>query len=252
VNFECSLKHVTVTQPAACPINFLREALMPSYLEWIMIVTLLGSVPAHAQAIVCPDPRFEVLSDDDALSQNICSITQEATQRLAACNVFLSDTRQISIEVMTEMPERCFGLYHCGKDLIQIPAPETMQLMRKSDSSLSHVSRESFFRSIIVHELAHAAFDEQPCPFESCVTASEYIAYTMQIMSLPASDIATFEAGLDMNKKISRDALNPIILYMKPDMFLSWAWIHLQQRPDPCTYIDQVMQGMIRMDHERP
>lgn len=225
---------------------------MPRCLEWIMIATFLGSFPANAQSIVCPDPRFEVRSDDAVLAQNICSITQEAAKQLAACNVSLSDTRHISIELMTEMPEPCFGLYHCGKDLIQIPSPETMQSMRKPDSSLSHVSNEPFFRSIIVHELAHAAFDEQPCPFESCVTASEYIAYTMQIMSLPDADIATFEATLDMNKKISRDALNPIILYMKPDTFLSWAWIHLHQRPDPCTYIGQVMQGMIRMDYEHP
>ena len=225
---------------------------MASPLKWIMITTLLGAIPANAQSTLCPDSRFEVLSDDAALTQQVCSIAQQAAEQLVACNIQISDSRHVRIEVMTEMPEACLGLYHCGKDIIQIPTPDTMQSMRKADSSLSHVSRQRFFRSILTHELAHAAFDEQPCPFESCITASEYIAYTMQIMSLPDADIAILEAGLDMDKKVSRDSLNPVTLYMNPDIFLSWAWIHLQQRPDPCAYIGDVMAGRIRMDYERP
>ncbi|WP_139784630.1 hypothetical protein [Roseovarius sp. A-2] len=220
-------------------------------LESILIAILLGGLPANAQSVVCPDPRFVILSDDGTPAHRVCRIAQEAAERLAACNVPLSDTRRIRIELMPEMLEACLGLYHCGKDLIQIPTPDTMQSMRAADSSLSHVPPEPFFRGILTHELAHAAFDAQPCPFESCITASEYIAYTMQIMSLPAADIATFESGLKMHKKISRDALNPITLYMNPDIFLSLAWIHLHQRSDPCAYIGDVMQGRIRMDYER-
>jgi len=225
---------------------------MPVWLGRIVIATLVTVTPAAAEPLDCPDPRFEVLSDDDALAQKVCAYAQESAEKLAACNVHLSRTRRIRIDVVAEMPEKCLGLYHCGEDKIQIPVPEIMQSMRLAESRLSHVSPEAFFRSIIVHELAHAAFDEMTCPFGSCITASEYIAYNMQVMSLPEADIAIFETGLDMTKKIPRDSLNPVILFMKPDIFMSWAWIHLSQRPDACSYIGQVMEGDIRLDHERP
>tara|TARA_R100001369_G_scaffold54774_1_gene81667 strand:- start:150 stop:827 length:678 start_codon:yes stop_codon:yes gene_type:complete len=225
---------------------------MPGWLGWIVIATLLAGTPAGAEPLECPDPRFEVLSDDDALAQKVCAFARESAEKLAACNVPISETRRVRIELVTEMPEECLGLYYCGEDKIEIPMPEVMQSMRLSDSSLSHVSPEAFFRSIIVHELAHAAFDEVPCPFGSCITASEYVAYNMQVMSLPEADITIFETGLDKSKKISRDFLNPVILFMAPDTFMTWAWIHLNQRPDACAYIDDVMEGRVRLDYERP
>ena len=221
-------------------------------LEWIFIATLQAGIPAGAEPLECADPRFAIVSDDDALAQQVCTLATEAAEKLAACNVPLAETRRIRIELVTEMPEKCLGLYHCGENQIEIPVPDVMQSMRLHDSSLSHVSNEAFFQSVLVHELAHAAFDEMPCPFESCITSSEYIAYNMQVMSLPADDISTFESGLDMAKKIPRDSLNPVILFMKPDTFMSWAWIHLNQRPDACAYIGDVMAGRIRMDYERP
>jgi hypothetical protein len=39
---------------------------------------------------------------------------------------------------------------------------------------------------------------------------------------------------------------------MAPDTFMTWAWIHLNQRPDACAYIDDVMEGRVRLDYERP
>jgi hypothetical protein len=94
------------------------------------------------------------------------------------------------------------------------------------------VAPDPSFRGILTHELAHAAFDGQPCPLENCITASEYIAYTMQIMALIAADIATFESCLNVHKKNSRDALKPITLCMDPDTLFSWARVHPNQRPD--------------------
>lgn len=48
-------------------------------------------------------------------------------------------------------------------------------------SALAIISDYAFFESVILHELAHAALDDMPCSFPSCIVGQEYIAYAMQI-----------------------------------------------------------------------
>jgi len=102
-----------------------------------------------------------------------------------------------------------------------------------------------------VHELTHAASDVVPRPFENCVATDEYIAYAMQVMSLTPEARAVFEARTRYDRKISRDELSPMILYMAPDLFTRKAWNHFSQRDDPCGFIRQLADKTILLDRER-
>lgn len=179
-----------------------------------------------------------------------CILASRAATRLAECNVVV--TRPVLFELKDEMPDGCIGLYHCGEDRIELPAPEILQGIRQPDSSLSHLPLMVFFESVLAHELGHQAFDNLPCPFESCLIASEYVAYNMQIMSIPSEYLAGFEAKLDMDTKVPRDSLNRMLLFMAPDTFMRRAWVHLNQRPDACAFINDVMKGRIRMENPHP
>ncbi len=223
---------------------------MSCVLKWFAVLTLLLSRAALSETLQCSDYRFRVSSQDEALAKYTCAVASRAATRLADCNVIV--TRPVLFELKDEMPDGCIGLYHCGEDRIELPTLETLQRIRKPDSSLSHLPLRVFFESALTHELAHQAFDTLPCPFDGCLIASEYLAYNMQIMSLPSEHLAAFEAKLEMDIKVPRDALNPILLFMAPDTFMLRAWTHLNQRPDACAFIDDVMQGRIRMDNPHP
>lgn len=172
-----------------------------------------------------------------------------AAGRLAACAIPL--TQPLRIEVTSVMPENCLGLYHCGNRRIELPTLPVMEARRGVESSLAHVAARPFFEGVLTHEIAHAAHDEWPCPYDSCRTAGEFIAYNMQTMSLPPGDLAVFEAGLDMTTPVPRDHVNLMIMLMAPAAFRKRAWVHLNQQPDPCGYLSDVLQGRIRMDHPR-
>lgn len=223
---------------------------MPGILRSAIVATLLLTFPGAGHGLDCHDGRFAVQAESEELARATCTSASRVTAGLAACNVPLD--RPIRIELKADFPENCMGLYHCGKDRVEILEPDTMQRRRAPESALAFVPIDSFYVSVLAHELSHAAFDASPCPFESCLTASEYVAYTMQIMSLPERYRFRFEAGLDMTTRVSRDSLNPVILFMAPDTFMRRAWVHLNQRPDACAYIGDVMQGRVRMDHPRP
>jgi len=216
----------------------------------IGLMALLVVGPVVAAEYPCPDTRFRVISEEEVQARGICAAAARAASVLAACNVPLE--RPILIEVTDEFNETCLGLYHCGKDRIEILAPAEMQHRRAPGSDLAFVPIDSFFTAILTHELAHAAFDATPCPFETCLTESEYVAYTMQIMSLPDKLRSRYEAGIDMTAPVSRDSVNAVTLFMAPDTFMRRAWVHLNQRPDVCAYIRDVMEGRIRMHHPHP
>lgn len=215
----------------------------------LVCLICLASV-AVAEQQICRDNRVTVMAESKEHVALTCSIVSFGVDVLKQCNAPV--IRPLKIELVAELSPGCLGLYHCGLDRIEVLRPSAMAKSRSEKSSLAHVSDLDFFRSIIVHELAHAAFDGVPCPFDHCIATAEYVAHNMQIMSLPQSDIARFESRLDMNARVSRDELNVMLYLMAPDKFLRKSWIHLNQRPDACRYIGDIMAGKVRMDRVHP
>src|SRR6056297_505126 len=215
-----------------------------------MALTLCaGFAGAGGAQTVCEAGNVTVLTQDPAQAAFLCNSVASGLSKLAACNVTLH--HPVTVELRDRLSAGCMGVYHCGEDRIELLTPEAMAATRNPDGRLAFVETQTYFHSILVHELAHAAYAEVPCPFGSCLATNEYVANTMQVMSLPAADIARLEADLDMETRLSRDSLNPFLYLMAPDIFLRKAWVHLNQRPDPCAYIGQIMAGRVLLDYER-
>lgn len=217
------------------------------FLAWIVLSTMpFGATGAPFQ---CEGGRFSVEADNPDLAQQVCTSAEASLNTLRSCNIPLN--RQITIELTDTLKPGCMGVYHCGKDRIELLRPDVMEEVRTKSGSLTFVEINTYFQSVLAHELAHAAYETVPCPFDNCLATNEYLAHTMQVMSLPPEDIATLEAQLDMQTNVPKDGINGFIYMMAPDAFLRKSWVHLQQRPDPCAYIEQIMEGRIYMDHER-
>jgi hypothetical protein len=204
---------------------------------------------ASAEAVLCPSEKVTVEAPE-ALTERICRDAETAILELASCE--LTVPTPLDISVVPDLGENCLGLYHCGERHIDVLPPEAYGSLLPPENPFSAVSRDGFFASVVRHEMAHAALDTLSCPFETCIVAEEYVAYTMQVMFLPSEDLARFESRIAYVPPISRDALNPAILFMAPEIFVQKAWLHLQDRPDPCSFIGQVARGEVLLDFERP
>lgn len=217
----------------------------------LTILIALSTAPLGAEPLACPGGRvFTENAGEDA--DLICSLAARATEQLATCN--LTVPAPVTIAVIPELQDQCLGLYHCGQGRIEILAPGEYAPLRAKGkaSAFAPVSDEAFFESVIRHELAHAALDDMPCPFDSCVASQEYVAYTMQVRFLPETDRIAFEDATEHEGPVSRDMLSGIMLMMAPDVFARRAWLHLKEREDPCGFIGQIARGEVLLDYEHP
>lgn len=202
-----------------------------------------------AQTMTCPDPRFSV-TGDDTFTARVCDVAQKAADSLSACN--LPITRPVEIEITRDIQDNCVGLYHCGKDRIEILHPETLSTQIDESALFSNLDTLEYFDSILFHELVHAAYDEVPCPFPSCTATSEYLAYALQIGALGDEARRRIDLGPVPEDPVSPQRFSAIMAFWAPDRFAVNAWAHLMQRPDPCAYVGRIVAGEILFDSETP
>lgn len=216
----------------------------------VLCAMIWGGVPGLAEQYSCKDLAINVTSADPAVVRQLCDAAHIATQLFASCA--LPDLQQeVQVEFVEALPEGCNAQYHCGENRMEILTPSAMAAQRSREGAFSSIDDKMFFRSVVVHELAHAALDPVRCPFDDCIVADEYIAYAMQVMSLPPSLQETFENTADPHRSISRDALTKLVLFMSPDGFAQNVWAHLQQRPDACDFIGKLASRETLLDRER-
>ena len=203
-----------------------------------------------ADIVRCTDIDVTVNSDSVALAQEVCTAAVQAQTQFQQCNLG-STSNPLRVDIVETLPDSCVGLYHCQQDWIELLAPSLMQTLRKEDGAFHFLSETAYFRSVVVHELAHAAFDKERCPFDGCVVGNEYVAYAMQVMSLSADDRSAFEVHAGLNRRVSVVELTRLLLDLAPERFAARAWTHLQQRDDPCGYIGEIVSGAVLLDRER-
>lgn len=218
----------------------------------VALVAALLPAGTHAGDLTCAQTRITVRSPDIAIRERTCRAVSNALPKLSHCGA--APERHQLIEMVASISDAptCMGIYHCGEDRIELLNPDEMAAARKPDGPFSTLPDGVFFDSVVAHELAHAAYDAVPCPFENCLLTSEYVAYAMQIYSLSAADRATFEADKDTETRISRDAISLIGLMMAPGRFAAKVWAHFSQRDDGCAFVRQMMEGRVYLDKERP
>jgi hypothetical protein len=214
-----------------------------------LLALVLAADPAHAEPLACPGGAvLTINAGDDA--PLICAMAETVRAQLASCT--LTVPAPITIAIVPDLIDHCLGIYHCGQGQIDLLPPARYAAMLESGEAeaFAPISPSYFFESVLRHEMAHAALDEMPCPFDTCIVGQEYIAYTMQIRFLPDADRAAFEAADRVEGRVSRDILNPFILMMAPEVFAHRAWQHLTERPDPCAFIGQVARAEVLLDYE--
>lgn len=207
-------------------------------------------MPSWSEPYQCAGSQITVHTSQDTIARLTCSAAQQAQDLFARCNIPPLN-RPLKIEVVTDLKDHCTAIYHCGEGWIEILEPSLMQGRRTTGGAFSFLQPEAYYQSVVVHELAHVAFDNVPCPYDACIATNEYLAYTMQVMSLPPDAQQEFAQRSDLDKRVSRDELSAIILLMAPGRFAQLAWAHLSQHQDPCSFVGHIMDGTVRFDRER-
>ena len=215
----------------------------------ILLVTALTFLapPTLGETRSCKAPNVSVSAQDPTHAAMVCTAANRAAALFTSCNV-PALSNPVKIQVVSDMTPDCFGLYDCAENTIDVLSPRIMQERRNSDSVFAHLSTPAYFQSIVVHELAHAATHDMPCPFKLCNVGAEYVAYAMQVMSLSEASRIHFEQATDMKTDVPDEDLNRFLLFLVPEFFAQKVWAHLSRRNAPCDYIADLIAGTVILD----
>lgn len=203
---------------------------------------------ARADRFLC-DPTITIEAAEERHATQVCTAVQRAIQVIDACGL-PQIPGALTIQVVDELEQPCMAHYQCAENEIYVLSPEIMEANRVS-GAFSHLGAEAYFSSVIVHEVAHSVAASLPCPFESCIVAEEYVAYALQVMSLTPPERTEFEKQASIDGRVSSEDLSPVYLFMAPDRFAQKVWSHLQDRDDPCLYLQSLVKGQLLLDRER-
>ncbi len=214
------------------------------------VATIALTGASVADTFDCAGADIRVDTQQAAVAEMVCRSADRAGTLFSACNLpALSDP--VEVRVVEELLQGCVAVYHCGEGVIEVLDPSTMQQVRDPEGAFAFLSLDAYFESAIVHELAHAALDGAPCPFDACLVADEYVAYAMQVQSLPKAARAEFAASAKSDSPTSRDDLSAVLLHLSPHEFARKVWSHLSRHDDPCNFISQIVDGTVLLDRER-
>lgn len=213
-------------------------------------VCLVSMALPTAAEMACEGTVVTVDTTDSRVAEMVCASAVRAESLFEQCNVPKLE-KPVQINVVDALMPRCVAVYHCGEDMIEVLPPKLMDEKREEESAFSFLPIDAYFKSVIIHELTHAAFDDVPCPFNSCTVSNEYVAYTIQVESLTPEQKKEFAETAALDRRIFRDELNMLIYEMAPHLFAQKAWVHFTQRDDPCGFIGQISDGTVLLDYER-
>ena len=218
-----------------------------------LVLTCGATVPATAAERLCDNGVVTVSAEDDTLFPAMCTASDRALTLFEQCE--LDPPEPVKVSLSGLLDQTCLGLFHCGEAQIEVLPPDAIEARRSKIGILKALPTDRLFESVIVHEIAHAAMDNTPCPYENCVASSEYFAYSVQMMDLTDAERALVfpENGGDTPlERVKHDEINAMILYMAPDLFIEKVWRHITAKDDVCVQLHGVQDGTVVFDTFHP
>lgn len=206
----------------------------------------LFPVSASAETLACAGSDITVDAGPEADAAALCAEVAAIRERLAACH--LPQTAPLTVVVTDDVPVehgRCLGVFNCDDSTIEILTPSRMSATIDPEGPYAAVAPEDLFRSILMHELAHAAIYEATLGQPRSYARDEYLAYALQIGSLPAETRAAFLAAAAAETPVDRARINGVILSFAPELFAARAWQYFSSPGRGCDEVPDILAGRI-------
>jgi hypothetical protein len=222
----------------------LRFEMLKSGFASTLSIALLMPLASVAETVSCKTTSLTVEVMDEALGETICTTAERGANMLRACHLGLPP--DILVVVYDELPgvsSRCVGKYECDENRISIRSPEHLDSARDPTSAFFNVDQVAFFKSVLVHELAHAAFEHTACQSARCPNNHEYVAYVMQMQALPAAARQTIIDNYRVSSPVDPQLLNSFVAALAPDRFAAIAWQHFTEADHGCDFVGDLISG---------
>ncbi len=200
-----------------------------------------------AVELACPGSPVTVIAPDRRLADTACEAAADAARYLSSFG--LDTGRHFTLRIVSSLPAGTgpgqVGCYDRSRReawvLIESGCgdPEAMFGLPLSPP---------LYRSLVVHEVAHAIADANFSDHSPGMVAHEYIAYVTQLASLPKPLRQQILARHPPSAMESVLFLNSYIYLMDPGAFAAIAWRHHQGVAGGAPFIRAVLEGRALAD----
>ncbi len=207
----------------------------------ILLFFMPGS--SFAVTLSCQKQNITVTAPDFKLANRVCARAATSLDLLASCN--LQQTDPFSIEVTPVLPSEfgeCFGVFHCNDDLVQVLAPDALSEAIHRSGNFTNLPLDVLFDSLVTHEISHVLAFQSSSGVPRTSAEAEYIAYAMQMESLPEKDRNAFLQAHPVTQPVSLMGLNDVILSFSPEVFAVRAWTHFRIEGNGCEFIRKILK----------
>jgi hypothetical protein len=203
------------------------------------------AVRAGSVTMDCPTAGYTVSAQDPDEAARACEAVFAAERRLNALGLMRHAPLRIEVTEDLDIPAgSCVALYSSKTRKLQVLPVDCLAERPDRGSGFPPIEARLLFDSLILHELVHAFLDQTAADLTRI--AHEYLAYAIQIDSLPAEDRVRIleKAGMEPPGRI--EDVNEATLDMVPLRFAAAAWLHFQQKGGDADQVRRVIEGAQR------
>jgi hypothetical protein len=201
----------------------------------------------------CPESNFIVeapVAQPAMPALEICRFIADALDRLSGYG--LTVNRPLRIKVLERADRSCdvrlLGQFNLKEFHIQIISFDRCLKEISGHKVLAGISPKEWYKSIICHEIAHAAFatfaEMQNVPIARPI-AQEYLAYAIQLRVLSAESRRVILEAFPRKTPTDLGGFNSTYLALNPLAFATNAYRHLFSRNNTRGHVARVLRGEI-------
>lgn len=207
----------------------------------------LFAAGVRADTLRCPGTSITIQSDNNGTAARICAAAIWTRSFLGRCG--FEQRRNLTIEVVAQVRHPLgvpvIALFDGNSWRIQISTHKLTQSLILPGSVYRKIAPRDVYHSLVVHEVAHAIFRERVARLRLPVTAHEYVAYAIQIASLPEDSRELFLSSFPRQTPSGYAIFNDAYLALSPLRFAANAYRHLFRDKSHCQRLKEIAAGAI-------
>jgi hypothetical protein len=197
---------------------------------------------AGAEPYSCDHLPIEVLPGNSELAPRVCDVAAETEAVFAGLGLTLSEPVEVVLtDRISNAPDSCVALYDSETRRLEILTIECLSDGHGGLGSFHDLSPEVFFDSLIVHELTHAYLHQTGADLGR--SAHEYLAYALQLDSLPPESRSMILDRTTLRSTIDIDDFDELLLAFHPLRYAAMAWRHFNAQSDRAAVVAAIVSG---------
>lgn len=218
------------------PLLFVLAGASPTPAEHEARPQVASTTPGAAQG-TCTGALVHVNAPSSSEHEVACSAARRALDFLNRCKIVLQRPLQVRITGDLHHPFGLpvLGFFDVEREEVLIGTREWI-LPRVSPGVFSALPFADFYASIVVHEIVHGVLHQNAGEYVMSHIAGEYVAYALQIASLPVDVRQLFLDALPARGNPKEFLFSDILLSLDPPLFAARAYDHFKASSDACQY----------------